>query len=281
MKLRYAGRCGACDVALPAGTLADYDREAKTVSCIECLSVEVAPKSESGTMANATAETLGDVIIPGVAGASAKREYQRRKDKREARIRDRHPVLGGVILALSDDPQSTRAWAGGARGEEVLGTRLDGLVAEGVHVLHDRRIPRSRANIDHMVVSSAGVFVIDAKRYKEKKIELRVEGGLIRARTEALFVGSSNRTKLVVGVQGQVERVRETLETAGIDGIPVTGMLCFVEGDWPLFGGDFTTAGVMVLWPRKAAEIVRRPGSVGAAKLEEIYRALATHFSPA
>ena len=30
-------------------------------------------------------------------------------------------------------------------------------------------------------------------------------------------------------------------------------MLCFVEADWPLMGGDFTIAGVSVLWPKKAA----------------------------
>jgi hypothetical protein len=286
MKLRYAGRCRLCGVELPVGTLALYDREAKKVRCVECGSADAPSTPSTASVSDADAallsprEALGDVVT-GVAGASARREYLRRKDNRETRIRDRHPVLGGVILALSEDPQSTRAWSAGAHGEEVLGRRLDNLVGQGAHVLHDRRIPQSRANIDHMVVSSAGVFVIDAKRYKDKKIALRVEGGLIRARTETLTVGSSNQTKLVSGVQGQVDRVKTALASAGVAGVPVTGILCFIEGDWPLFGGDFTTAGVMVLWPKKAIEVVRRAGPLGPAEAEEIFRALASHFSPA
>ncbi|MCY7288237.1 MAG: NERD domain-containing protein [Cryobacterium sp.] len=97
----------------------------------------------------------------GTAGASAKREYERRKDKRETQIREAHPHLGALILAVSDDPQSTRAWAVGARGEEVLGQRLDKIAGPGVHVLHDRRIPGTRVNIDHIVVGPTGVLVID------------------------------------------------------------------------------------------------------------------------
>ncbi len=35
-------------------------------------------------------------------------------------------------------------------------------------MLHDRRIPGSRANIDHIAIATSGVWVIDAKRYKGK-----------------------------------------------------------------------------------------------------------------
>ena len=94
----------------------------------------------------------------------SQREYERRKNKRETRIREAHPRMGGLILALSDDPQSTKAWATGAQGEERLGRQLDGHVGDGVHVLHDRRIPPTKANIDHIVVCPSGVFVIDAKK---------------------------------------------------------------------------------------------------------------------
>ena len=73
-------------------------------------------------------------VFSGVAGASAQREYERRKNKREKRIREAHPRMGSLILALSDDPQSTKAWATGAQGEERLGRQLDGLVGDGVHV---------------------------------------------------------------------------------------------------------------------------------------------------
>ena len=35
-------------------------------------------------------------------------------------------------------------------------------------MLHDRRIPGTRANIDHIAVASSAVWVIDAKRYNGK-----------------------------------------------------------------------------------------------------------------
>jgi len=81
----------------------------------------------------------------GVAGASALREFERRKQRREEGIRAAHPRLATVILSLADEPQSTRAWQTGAVGEQRLGRRLDLLAGDGVLVLHDRRISGTRA----------------------------------------------------------------------------------------------------------------------------------------
>ena len=220
-------------------------------------------------------------VFAGVAGASAQREYERRKNKRETRIREAHPRMGGLILALSDDPQSTRAWATGAQGEERLGSQLDGLVGDGVHVLHDRRIPPTRANIDHIVVCASGVYVIDAKKYQGQRPSLRIEGGWIRARTETLIVGSRNRTNLVDGVHKQVALVRAALDANGLSAVPVGGMLCFVEADWPLIGGDFMIAGLDVLWPRRVASHIAKPGAVDVVTAERVYHALASSFPPA
>src|SRR5438132_490489 len=52
----------------------------------------------------------GVEINLGVAGRSAMGEFERRHAGREARIRERWGRLAGLVLALSDDPQSTRAW---------------------------------------------------------------------------------------------------------------------------------------------------------------------------
>lgn len=57
------------------------------------------------------------------------------------------------------------AWAVGAVGEERLGRALDRLSSDTLRLLHDRRIPRSTANIDHLAVTSGGGYVIDAKKY--------------------------------------------------------------------------------------------------------------------
>ena len=289
MRIRYAGRCSTCGVELPVGTRAAYDRETKSLTCSRCLpeqqpapAEQIHPTSSEpfDSSSGTGSGTDGSEVVLGVAGASAKREYERRKNSRETRIRTAHPRAGGLILALSDDPQSTKAWATGARGEERLGHRLDRVAGNGVYVLHDRRISGTKANIDHIAVGPSGVFVIDAKKYRGRP-RLSVEGGLIRPRIEKLMIGSRDRTKLVHGVQKQVGLVGTALQSAGFGQIPVNGMLCFVEADWPLIGGDFTIANMRVLWPRKAVERIVMWGSVDDATARRAHQILASAFPPA
>lgn len=289
MRLRWAGKCRTCAAAIPAGTMAMYDRSSKTVTCNACIAgerpgevgAEAEPAQQDSRLSEAMAQEPEEPeVFAGVAGASARLEGKRRSEKREARIREAHPKLGGLILALSEDPQSTKAWEVGARGEEKLGRRLDGLKSDTVHVLHDRGIPGSKANIDHMVVCPSGVFVIDAKKYKGRP-NLRVEGGFLSARTETFMVGSRNCTKLVTGAQKQANLVLAALAKSELQNIPVIGMLCFVEAEWPLFGGDFTTSGIRVLWPKKAVELIRKEGPIDAADTQHVFRTLATVFPAA
>ena len=272
MKLRYPGACRLCGVELAARQEAIYERASKSVRCVECPTASEAGKFRS----ELEMQPESAVLDPGVAGASAQREYERRKAKREERIRTRHPKLGGLILALSDDPQSTKAWASGAKGEVALGTRLDKQASESLAVLHDRRIPGTKANIDHIVVTAGGVFVVDAKRYVGKRPELRVEGGILRPRVEKLMVGGRDRTKLVDGVLGQVERVRAVL---GDEDVSVAGVLCFVEADWPLVGAFFSTRGVRVVSPRRLSKILAQSG--GAVDVASVRDRIATAFPPA
>ena len=232
MKLRYAGSCRLCGRAHGAGAEAIYERARKAIRCVECDKPAVeAPPVE---------------VVGGETGASARREYERRRDAREQRIRGEHPKLGGLILALSDDPQSTKAWERGAVGEELMAKRLAD-VPDTFRVMHDRRIRGTKANIDHIAIGPSGVWVIDAKRYKDKRPELRVGGGLFRPRVESLRVGGGDGTKLVDGVKSQVDRVSDALAD---DTIPITGVLCFLEADWPLLGGSFAVEEVHIVWPR-------------------------------
>ena len=126
-----------------------------------------------------------------------------------------------------------------------MGARLDGIASDSIRVLHDRRIRGSRANIDHLVVTPSGVWVIDTKKYSGSP-SLRVEGGILRPRVEKLVVGGRDKSRLVDGVLWQVECVREE-----VPGVPVCGILCFVDSEWPLLAGPFRVNGVEVLWPRK------------------------------
>ncbi|WP_231961501.1 hypothetical protein [Pedococcus dokdonensis] len=169
LRLRYAGTCTVCAADLPARTTAIYDRGSKSVRCLDCDPTahlvdpvvvdvrEVSPPPPGADVRPAEVSTPGEPAAGGTAGASARREYERRKALREDRVRTAHPKLGGLLLAVFDDPQSTRAWDQGAIGEERLGHRLDGLIDEGVAILHDRRIPKAKANIDHSGDEQRGV----------------------------------------------------------------------------------------------------------------------------
>jgi hypothetical protein len=100
--------------------------------------------------------------------------------------------MGGFILKVTDEPQSTRAWSTGAAGEEKLARELAGI--DGIHMLHDRRIPGTRANIDHIVLAPGGVFVVDAKNYRGL-IKVRDRGPLWREDLR-LFVGRRDCSRL-------------------------------------------------------------------------------------
>jgi hypothetical protein len=145
-----------------------------------------------------------------------------------------------------------------------------------MRVLHDRRIPRSRANIDHLAVTPTGIWVMDAKKYMGRP-RLQVEGGVIRARTERLLVGSRDCTNLVEGMLKQMHVVRAAIH---ID-VPIHGALCFVDADWPLIGGAFQTRGVHVLGPKKLYPKLHEPGLVDRSNIAELHRRLATAFPPA
>lgn len=163
LKLRRPDRCVACDLALAPGTMAFWDADAKTVTCLDCLAgADVSPNAEP------VSEELA--LERGVPGASARRRYERLHARRETQAREKFGRLGGVYLALSHDPQSTFAWAQGSRGERLLGEYLERIQDERVVVvLHDRRIPGTRANIDHIAITRSGtVWAIDAKNYSGK-----------------------------------------------------------------------------------------------------------------
>lgn len=279
MRLRYAAVCRLCGTDLAARADAIYEKATKTVRCVNCSP----PVPTAGGDAQPDITVVGPATAPkqappdappSRAGSSARREYERRKAKDEERLRQKWGRLGGVAVALSDERQSTKAWATGAVGEERLGVRLDGCVSASLAVLHDRLIPGSRANIDHLAITPGGIWIIDAKRYKGRP-RLEIEGGILRPRVDKLIVGRRNCTKLVDGVQKQVAVVREI---AGQ--VPVIGALCFVDADWPLIGGSFTTRGVHVLWPKLLTKMLCKEGPV-LLDVAETEATLASRLLPA
>ena len=216
----------------------------------------------------------------GQPGASARREHERRRSARERRARERWDVVGlggvGAGLAKLNSPQHERAWAVGARGEERVAERLHRYLRDsGVVVLHDRRIPGSQANIDHVAIGPGGVTVIDAKHY-QGKVRAETRGGLLRPRTEHLVIRGRDQTKLIDGVRRQVE-----LLVSICDATDVRGALCMANVDGLPTFGRVIVSGIAVDGPKRIAALARRPGSLATAEIQQLAATLATAFPPA
>jgi hypothetical protein len=247
--LSEAAECSVCGAQIPAGSQAFWDNEKETAACCDCY--RFAPQ----TTLPDEGQLPGPVL--GIAGESAEREWQRRHDAAETRNLNRFGKLGHVVNALREDPQSTKAWAKGAEGERIVARRLDARAGHDFIVLHDRGIPRRTANIDHIVVARGGVYVIDSKRYKDKKVELRKIGPLF-SRKSRLYVGGRDQTKLVEALNKQLTIVREALASAGFRHVPVRGFLCFAEAEWEFLPAPLRFDSVRVVWPRELIKAIDR-----------------------
>ncbi len=264
LRLRYPAICESCGTALARGADAWYGKSTRTVWCLDC--------------GSATSHVSGEAVGPGTAGASPRREYERRHANRETRVKGRlGERLGGVVLALTDDPQSTRAWARGARGEEELAAAL--AEVPGVRVLHDRRVPGTRGNLDHLVLAPAGVFVIDAKRY-QGMIRIRDRGGWFRTDLR-LYVGHRDCSGLAEHMDWQVEAVEDALRAAGVDPLPpITPVLCFVDGEWPLLRRPTAFRGVRLEGPRSIRRLITGSQVLDEATIQRLTRVLAAALPP-
>jgi Nuclease-related domain len=257
-QVKHDGVCSRCGIALRTGEAAVYERPTRSIRCVVC------PIEAEGAIED-------PIFDSGVAGASARREYERRKANREARVKGRFGRLGSLALALTDDPQSTRAWATGARGEEKLAAALEGI--DGLRVLHDRRVPRSPANIDHIVIGPAGIFVVDAKNLRGR-IEIRNRGGFFRT-DHRLYVGRRDCSALATGLGWQVEAVTAALTAADVDPLPpVTPVLCFIDGEWPLFGAPNEYAGVRLEGTGSIRKLMAAPAALDPPSIERLARLL-------
>jgi len=210
----------------------------------------------------------------GTAGASARREYERRRANREQRIRTKHRRLGGLILALSDAPSHETVWNRGAGGEEQVAVRLAKHLNHGIVLLHDRRVPASRANIDHIAVAPSGVWVIDSKRYKGKVAVSRPLFGSAK-----LTIAGRDKTKLVEGLAQQVALVAAAM-AAVAPGVPVHGALCFVDAGLPLIG-KLSFKGFPLLYPGRLAKRINAGGPLAEGRVRMVAGDLAQRFPAA
>jgi hypothetical protein len=211
--------------------------------------------------------------MSGRAGASAQREHQRRKAKREAGVRARHPRLGGVILALQNAPQHETSWSRGAGGEQLVEQALTKRCPT-VTILHDHAIPGSRANIDHIAVTTTGVWVIDTKRYKGK---VQIAKPLFGKPT--LKIAGRDKTGLVDSLAKQVDLVSAAI--ADVDSlVPVHGCFCFVDSELPVLGTP-SIHGFTIFGRKGLAKQLNASGALPADRTATLAAALAERFPSA
>lgn len=216
------------------------------------------------------------------AGASLQREFERRSSARTERIRSVHPRLSGLILAVTDDPQTTKAFQSGAKGERRAAERVIGRAGPEVLFLLNRSLGLGCRNgdIDMLAIGPAGVYVVDVKRYGGASVQVRRTPRLFTPAREQLYIGGRDRTALLDSVRRQVDAVRAALAALpGKEDLRVSPALCFIDTKLPLFG-TLRVGGMPLLGPKATAQLVGAAGDLNVDARTAVWRHLA-HMLPA
>jgi hypothetical protein len=234
------------------------------------------------------------------AGASARAEYRRRRAVELARWTVGLPwrialvaaaALAGQQLAMHATlprsglvglavavgaawtlrfraSQPTRAWRDGARGERATARRLHRLERHGYTVLHDLQVPGSHANLDHLAIGPAGVFVIDSKYYRGP-LQLGADGML-------WYAGYPLAQQLATDVWATL-RVTEALQLP--PEVSVRPLMVIHRA--PIPWGGLTVAGVKVIPPSALTDALSRDAVLPAAQVEVIAGQATARLHPA
>ena len=110
------------------------------------------------------------------------------------------------------------------------------------------------------------------------KVEQRDVGGWSSADAR-LYVDNRNQTKLIDGLNWQVEGVRAALTPIGFGDAPVHPSICFTNSEWGLFTKPIRMNGVVTSWAANLTDQVRAPGPLDASAIELLARHLSTQLS--
>jgi len=253
LRLRYPASCVICGIALSKGAEAVWDPTAKTVTCLAC--------------------SPGHEIAAGAAGESAASEGKRRADRLVGDIRRRYGDHAAVVAEKMAAQEVEATWGKGSDGESRLASFIAREVGNQVIPLHDRLIPGTRGNIDHLFVARTGVWVVDAKAYKGKVVQRDV--GPIWRRDHEVYVGGRNRTSLARGVEHQISAVLAAVRSdESLVDVDVYGALCFLDSEWGLFDSPFSVGKVWVTYPGALRKQLKKSGPVPRETMERVARRL-------
>jgi Nuclease-related domain len=163
-RLRYGGICISCGSKIEPEETGWHDPDVKKVTCKECW-------GEHDPLIQSETKTACDVV-----GGSSTLKWSEQGHRRNRRK--------------------------GAAGEYVMDRHLHRELQSGEIILNDCQIPNGRGNIDHIVVASSGVWVIDTK-YWAGRIEYKSVGGMTGI-NDRLLVDGEDRTHRVDEIYAQV-----------------------------------------------------------------------------
>lgn len=209
-----------------------------------------------------SAPTVFLVVVLVMVVVAARRSLAKRPGpgaSAEARARTlRTPLvrLADLVGISTRKGREAARYRAGAEGERRTAQHLAELERDGWTVMHDRALPTSRANLDHMVIAPGGaVFVPDSKRWSSRYRVRVVRGRVLH--------GNLDVTRRLDGLRYEAATV------AGLLGVPVTP-IAVIHGA-PVEYGELVHDGVLIIPADRLCSVLRDlgrdPGPVPHAQL--------------
>jgi hypothetical protein len=149
------------------------------------------------------------------------------------------------------------AWRRGAAGERRTARLLDPLERQGWAVLHDLAVPRSQANLDHLVIGPGGVFVIDSKQ-DLGRLQLDPSG--------RLWHGRHPLTPTLQAVSFSADQAAQVLPDPGVAVVPIVAVHG-AQVPW----GKVVVDGVPVVAARRLPSMLRAlPAVLGPERVANL-----------
>ena len=121
--------------------------------------------------------------------------------------------------------------------------------------------------------------MVDAKHYKGL-IRIRDVGGVFKT-DQRLYVGSRDCSRLADNMGWQVQAIQQALVSAVVDPMPpITPVLCFVDGEWPLLFPPEEYKSVRLESKRSITKLVTSRLALDGAVINRVYNALLVAFPP-
>lgn len=171
-------------------------------------------------------------------------------------------TAAAVTLYRARRHDDAAAWRKGAAGERRTARMLAPLARAGYVVLHDRSLPRGRANVDHLVIGACGVVVIDSKNWHRRT---RISSGRGR-----IWIGKRPADKVVSALRYETESVSRALTQALGRSVSTTPLVAVHGARLPRWGA-LAVSGVTMLRARRARGWIRHlPAELTPRQVAEV-----------